>query len=37
MPEELFQWFSDNFIRENPDGCHYLINKSVDAEILKLS
>ena len=32
IPEELFQWFPDNFVKANPDKCHIC---SINCEMQK--
>ena len=30
---KIFQWFSDNYLKANPDKCHFLTNKKGDISI----
>ena len=30
---KLFDWFSDNFLKANPDKCHLLINTDVNVAL----
>ena len=26
---KIFQWFSDNYLKANPDKCHFLTDKNI--------